>query len=67
MAETKLNTIEVLLSEALIDFYEFVSVNNVLKEYDMKEEIKYSNKYGWYNQTNTDKVTKKLYNNLVSY
>ena len=41
----KLNTIEVLSSKALIDSYishdEFVSVNNVLREYyEMKEEIK---------------------------
>ena len=43
----KLNTIEVLISKALIDSYishdEFVSVNNVLREYyEMKEEIKKS-------------------------
>ena len=48
LAETKLNTEEVLISKALIDSNishdEFVSVNNVLKEYDdMKEEIKTSN------------------------
>ena len=41
----KLNAIEVLISKALIDSYishdEFVSVNNVLKEYnETKEEIK---------------------------
>ena len=40
-----LNTIEVLISKALIDsyisHYEFVSVNNVLRKYNkMKEEIK---------------------------
>ena len=45
-----LNTIEFLISKALIDSYfshdEFVSVNNVLREYDeMKEEIKTSLKY----------------------
>ena len=43
----KLNNIEVLISKALIDSYishdEFVSVNNVLREYyEMKEEIKKS-------------------------
>ena len=45
LRKDKLNTIEVLISKALIDSYishdEFVSVNNVLKEYNkMKEEIK---------------------------
>ena len=39
------NTIKVLISKALIDSYishdEFVSINNVLREYnEMKEEIK---------------------------
>ena len=42
LGKDKLNTIEVLISKALIDSYishdEFVSVNNVLKEYiEMKE------------------------------
>ena len=41
----KLNTIEVLISKSLIDSYishdDFVSVNNVLREYnEMKNEIK---------------------------
>ena len=45
LAKTKLNTIEVLISNALIDSVithdEFVSVNNVLKEYHgMNEKIK---------------------------
>ena len=44
-AKTKLSTIEVLISKALIDLYinhdEFVSGNNMLREYDlMKAEIK---------------------------
>ena len=44
-AKTKLNTIEVVISRALIDSYighnKFVSVNNVLSEYDnTKEAIK---------------------------
>ena len=44
-AKSKLNTIEVLISKALLDSYfnhdEFVSINNVLREYnEMKEEIK---------------------------
>ena len=41
----KLNTIEVLISKALIDLYishhKFVSVNNVLRKYnEIKEEMK---------------------------
>ena len=45
LGKDKLNTIEVLISKALIDSHtsleEFVSVNIVLKEYyEMKEEIK---------------------------
>ena len=45
LAKPKLNCIKVLISKALIDsvigHYEFVLINNVLKEYDKtKEEIK---------------------------
>ena len=45
LGKDKLNTIEVLISKALVDSYishdQFVSVNNVLREYyEMKEEIK---------------------------
>ena len=45
--KTKLDTIEVLISKALIDWYinhdEFVLVNNVLKVYnEVKKEIKNS-------------------------
>ena len=45
LAKSKLNSIEVLISEALIDSVisqdKFVLINNVLKEYDeMKEEVK---------------------------
>ena len=45
LAKSKLNSIEVLISKALIDsnisYDVFVLINNVLKEYDdMKEEIK---------------------------
>ena len=45
LGKDKLNTIEVLISEASIDSYnsqdEFVSVNNVLREHNgMKQEIK---------------------------
>ena len=45
LAKSKLNSIEVLISKALIDSVitddEFVLINNVLKEYNkMKEEIK---------------------------
>ena len=48
LAKSKLNNIEVLISKVLIDsnisHYEFVLINNVLKEfYDMKEQIKNSN------------------------
>ena len=48
LAKSKLNSIEVLISNALIDsnisHYEFFLINNALKEfYDMKEEIKNSN------------------------
>ena len=44
LAKTKLDTIEVLISKALIDSYisheEFVSVNNLSRKYNkMKEEI----------------------------
>ena len=45
LAKPKLYRIEKLISKSLIDSYishdEFVSINNVLKEYEkMKEEIK---------------------------
>ena len=45
LAKSKLNSIEVLISKALIDSNsshdEFLLINNVLKEYDnMKEQIK---------------------------
>ena len=45
IAKTKLNTIKVLIPKTLTNSYiihdEFVSVNNVLREYDeMKKEIK---------------------------
>ena len=45
LAKSKLNSLEVLISKALIDSNishdEFVLINNVLKEYDdMKEKIK---------------------------
>ena len=45
LANSKLNGIEVLIAKALIDsiisHYEFVWINNLLKEFhDMKEEIK---------------------------
>ena len=42
LANSKLNSIEVLISKALID--EFVLINNMFKKlHDMKEEIKNSN------------------------
>ena len=44
LAKSKLNAIEVLISKALIDSNisqdQFVLTNNVVKEYDVKEEIK---------------------------
>ena len=45
LGKTRLNTIEVLIPKTLIDSYisygKFVSLNNVLGEYnEMKEEIK---------------------------
>ena len=45
LAKTKLNTIKVLISKTIINSYinhgKFVSVNNVLREYnEMEEEIK---------------------------
>ena len=48
LVKSKLNTIEVLLSEDLVDsdtsHDEFVSINNSLKEfYNIKEEVKNSN------------------------
>ena len=48
LAKSKLNSIEILISKALIDSNishdEFVLINNVLKEfYDTKEEINNSN------------------------
>ena len=47
IAKAKLNTIDVLISKALIDWNishdEFALIDNVLKEYnEMKEEIKIS-------------------------
>ena len=54
LVNTKLNTIEVLNCKSLIDSYishdEFVSVNNLLREYnEMKEEIKNSESSVKYN------------------
>ena len=48
LAKSRLNSIKVLISKALIDWNishdEFVLISNMLKEfYDMKEEIKSSN------------------------
>ena len=50
LGKDKLNTIEILISKVLIDAYfrhdEFVSIINVLREYNkIKEEIKTSVKY----------------------
>ena len=48
LAKSKLDSIAVLISKALIDSFtshdDFVLINNVLKEYDdMKEKIRNSN------------------------
>ena len=53
LAKAKLNTIAVLISEAFIDsnisYDEFMSVSNVLKEYDsMEKETKISNNTQWF-------------------
>ena len=53
LAKAKLNTIAVLISEAFIDSNishdEFMSVSNVLKEYDnMEKETKSSNNTEWF-------------------
>ena len=44
LGKAKLDTVEILISNALIDSYishdEFASVNNVLREHKTKEEIK---------------------------
>ena len=52
LGKEKLNTIEVLITEALINSYisddEFISVNNVLKEYNqIKGELKKILKLLW--------------------
>ena len=52
LAKAKLNTIEVMISKALIDWNtchdEVVSIDNVLKEYNkMKQEIQNSNNIKW--------------------
>ena len=53
LAKSKLNTIEILISKAFIDSNishdEFMSVSNVLKEYDnMEKETKSSNNTEWF-------------------
>ena len=44
LAKAKLDTIQILISKSLIGSYishnKFVSVNNLLRKYEMKEEIK---------------------------
>ena len=69
LAKTKLNSIEVLISKALIDSYtshdEFVLIN-VLKEYDdMKDKIENpSNRYVLYNKRNIN-LRKIVYQNYL--
>ena len=61
LGKDKLNTIEVLISKALIDSYishdEFVSVNNVLRKYyEMKEGIKKSWNFCGIHHTKTSEI-----------
>ena len=76
LAKPKSNTIEVLISKALINANishdEFVLINDMLKAYDeIKEEIKNStiNMHDAirkiYLLYRHNKITKKLYNNLI--
>ena len=63
LAKSRLNSIEVLIYKAWIDSNishdEFVLINNVMKEfYDMKDEIKNSNK-------NKIKSSDKIQNNVM--
>ena len=65
LAKSKLNSIEVLISKALIDSVishdEFVLINNVLKEYnEMKEDVKNLKTY-----SSLLKVLVYLQNNVI--
>ena len=67
LAKYKLNSIEVLISKALIDsdisHDEFVLINIVLKESDelqKKSKILITNKYVWYNKRNIN-IRKRVY------
>ena len=65
LGKTKLDTIEVLISKALIDSYishdEFILVNNVLREFnEMKEEIKNPETCGIQYITMVD-ISRKIY------
>ena len=66
LGKSKSDTIEVLISKALIDSYisrdEFVSVNNVLREYnEMKEEIKKSWNVCRINYINMVDINREMY------
>ena len=57
LAKSKLNSVELLISKALIDsniiHNEFDSINNVVKEYnDMKEDLNNESKILYYFWTN---------------
>ena len=65
LSKSKLNSVEVIVSKALIDsnisHYEFVLINNVLKEYDkIKKEIKKLKTY-----SSLSKVLVFLKNNVI--
>ena len=65
LGKDKLNTIEVLIWKALIDSYishdEFVSINNVLREYnEIKKEIKNP-------ETSVEYIIKTMETYCVSY
>ena len=66
LGKDKLETIEVLISKALINSYishdKFVSVNNVLREYnEIKEKIKKSWNFCGIYRTNMVDISRKMY------
>ena len=66
IGKDKLNTIKVLISKALINSYishdKFVSVNNVLREYnEIKEKIKKSWNFCGIYRTNMVDISRKMY------
>ena len=66
LGKSKLDAIEVLISKSLIDSYishdEFVSVNNILREYnEMKEGIKQSWNFCGIHYINMVNISRKTY------